>query len=135
MLNQLINDGEKQAQKAQTNYKHVAYIVRGKKILACEVNKYGPEKMGRTTTYHAEECALLHNQHPRLRTKSKRKRAAQGKRRFSRVASTQEERPKLYTEKFEQKSQRVLCRGRPICIPLQANAQWRMGNSQLQTVC
>lgn len=138
MLNQLLQKGEEDAQKGETNYKHVCYIVRNKTILTCEVNKYGTETCGRQSTYHAEECALLHNQHPKLREPSRRKRhtKAQGQRRFSSFASKPEARTKERSkDKVLQEPQRVLCGGGPLCIPIQANAGRRMGSPQLQTMC
>ncbi len=137
MLNQLLDVGEKKAQKGETNYKHVCYIVRGKTILSCEVNKYGGEHCGRQSTFHAEECALLHNQHPKLREPSKRKRhtKAQGQRRFSRWAPDTAVRSKRYSTQVLQKPQRVLRGCGSLCIPVQTNAGWRMGAAELQTMC
>lgn len=134
MLNQLLCKGETDAQKGETNYKHVCYIVRNKTILTCEVNKYGAEIFGRQSTYHAEESALLHNQHPKLREPSRRKRhtKAQGQRRFSSFASKPEARTKERSkDEVLQESQRVLCGSGSLCIPLQTDARWRMGAAQL----
>ena len=123
MLNQLINHGERKAQKGETAYKHVCFIVRGKTILSCEVNKYSDIICGRHSTFHAEESALLHNQHPKLREPSRRKRhtKAQGQRRFSRWAAE---------TKVLQKPQRVLCWSEPLCVSLQT-AERRMGTARL----
>ncbi len=54
MINTILQRAEKMAPKALPFYKHVCYIVKGKKICAEEVNQYG----GDNNSHHAEECAI-----------------------------------------------------------------------------
>lgn len=65
MLEGLIVAGKLQAQKGETNYKHVCYIVsRNTTIVSCAVNKYNSKK----STCHAEEYALK-NMNTKIRKK------------------------------------------------------------------
>lgn len=54
MLHTCMARSEKKCLQALPHYKHIAYVVKKRKILAEEVNQYG----GKMNTFHAEQCAL-----------------------------------------------------------------------------
>lgn len=59
MLQTCVSRSEKKCLTALPRYKHVAYIVKKRKILSEEVNQYG----GNSNTFHAEQRALLRALH------------------------------------------------------------------------
>ena len=60
MLDRVLIIGIELAEKSQMNFQHVCFVVKGKSILNADINKGN-----QADSFHAEECALTHNVHPK----------------------------------------------------------------------